>query len=86
MLRKQTTHPEHPIVYQIRLRGQLGAQWADWFDSLAVTQAENGDTLLTGPVSDQAALFGLLRKVRNLGLPLISINCLEPDSSGAENG
>ena len=64
---------DHPVVYQIRLRGQLDAQWAAWFDGLTVTREANGDTLLTGPVVDQAALHGLLRKVRDLGLPLCSV-------------
>ena len=62
-----------PTIYQIRIGGQLGAQWAEWFDQLTLTQADNGDTLLTGLVVDQAALHGLLRKVRDLGLPLISV-------------
>jgi len=61
-------------VYQIRLKGHLGYQWADWFEGLSITLEDGGDTLLTGPVVDQAALFGVLRKVRNLGLPLLSIN------------
>jgi hypothetical protein len=67
------------MVYQIRLKGQLGSQWTDWFGGLTLTLEANGDTLLTGPVIDQAALHGLLKKVRDLGLPLISINPLEPD-------
>ncbi len=65
-------------VYEIRLRGHLDGSWADWFDGLTITNAENGDTILTGPVADQAALHGLLKKVRDLGLPLRSLNCLEP--------
>jgi hypothetical protein len=64
-------------VYQIRIRGHLDPQWADWFGGLAITLEENGDTLLTGPVVDQAALFGLLKRVRDLGLPLISVTCGE---------
>jgi hypothetical protein len=72
---KQKTEP---IVYQIRLKGHLDDQWADWFGGLAITLEENGDTLLTGPVVDQAALFGLLKKVRDLGLPLVSIDCVDP--------
>jgi hypothetical protein len=63
-----------PLVYQIRLKGQLGSEWADWFEGLTVTLDEDGDTLLTGPVIDQAALHGLLKKVRDLGMPLISVN------------
>lgn len=62
-----------PIIYQIRIGGRLDEQWSAWFDQMTLTQADNGDTLLTGPVVDQAALHGLLRKVRDLGLPLISV-------------
>jgi hypothetical protein len=61
-------------VYQIRVHGHLGPQWMDWFDGLTITQEENGDTLLTGPVIDQAALHGILKKVRDLGMPLLSVN------------
>jgi hypothetical protein len=63
-----------PIVYQIRLKGHLGRQWTDWFEGLTITLEENGDTLLTGTVVDQAALHGLLKKVRDLGMPLLSVN------------
>jgi len=66
------------IVYQIRLRGHLSDQWTNWFEGLTITLDEDGDTLLTGPLVDQAALFGLLKKVRDLGMPLVSINCVEP--------
>lgn len=71
--------PEGPMVYQIRIRGQLGPQWADWFSGLAITLAEDGDTLLTGRVADQAALHGLLRRVRDLGMPLVSVIPVKPD-------
>jgi hypothetical protein len=67
-----------PMVYQIRLEGHLGRQWTDWFGGLAITLETNGDTLLTGPVADQAALFGLLRKARDLGMPLISVTRVRP--------
>jgi hypothetical protein len=68
------TDPCPPIVYQIRIRGHLGSQWTDWFSGLAISRDDNGDTLLTGPVIDQAELYGLLKKVRDLGMPLISVN------------
>ena len=66
------------MVYQIRIKGHLGHQWTDWFEGLTITLEENGETLLTGPVVDQAALHGLLRKVRDLGMPLLSVNRVEP--------
>ena len=64
--------------YKIRLKGHLDSQWTDWFEGLTITLEEDGDTLLTGPVIDQAALHGLLKKVRDLGLPLISVSPVEP--------
>jgi hypothetical protein len=65
--------PGQPLVYQIRIKGQLGHQWTDWFEGLTITALDNGETLLTGPVVDQAALYGLLRKVRDLGMTLLSV-------------
>jgi small-conductance mechanosensitive channel len=73
--------PGQPAVYQIRIRGQLGSQWTDWFEGLAITLREDGDTLLTGPVVDQAALHGLLKKVRDLGMPLISVVQVQSDET-----
>ena len=73
--------PSQPVVYQIRLKGHLGTQWTDWFEGLTITLEENGDTLLTGPVIDQAALHGLLKKVRDLGMPLVSVSPVEPGAS-----
>jgi len=67
-----------PGLYEIRLKGHLGSQWTDWFEGLTITLEEDGDTLLTGPVIDQAALHGLLKKVRDLGLPLLSVSPVEP--------
>jgi len=67
------TEPRLPAAYQIRIKGHLGRQWTDWFGGLAITLEDNGDTLLTGSVIDQAALHGLLRKVRDLGMPLVSV-------------
>ncbi|HEX9837975.1 MAG TPA: hypothetical protein VGA72_01440 [Anaerolineales bacterium] len=67
-----------PMVYQIRIKGHLGARWTGWFEGLTITLEEDGDTLLTGTVIDQAALHGLLKKVRDLGMPLLSVNSVEP--------
>jgi len=67
------TDPNQPTVYQIRIKGHLGSQWTDWFGGLIVTLEDNGETLLTGAVVDQAALHGLLKKVRDLGMPLVSV-------------
>ena len=85
--RNPKTDPGQPIVYQIRLRGHLSDQWTDWFEGLTITLEENGDTLLTGPIIDQAELFGLLRRVRDLGMQLISVNRVgagKPDRSTGE--
>jgi len=67
-------------VYEIRLKGHLDARWVKWFDGMAITLDENGNTLLSGPVADQAALHGILKKVRDVGLPLLSVNSVEPDT------
>jgi len=69
---------DESAIYQIRIRGHLGRQWTDWFGGLIITLEDNGDMLLTGAVVDQAALHGLLKKVRDLGMPLISIKRVEP--------
>lgn len=71
--------PDEPLVYEIRLKGHLGEGWIDWFDGLTITLEDTGETLLTGPVVDQAALHGLLKKVRDLGLPLVSVQRDVPD-------
>ena len=65
------------MIYQIRIKGHLGREWADWFEGLTITALDNGETLLTGPVVDQAALHGVLRKVRDLGIPLLSVVCVK---------
>ena len=77
MSNKSKTDTGQPIVYQIRLRGHLSDQWTNWFEGLTIILEEDGDTLLIGSVLDQAALFGLLKKIRDLGMPLVSINCVE---------
>ena len=69
-----------PRIYQIRIGGRLSKNWAEWFDGLSITHTENDETLLTGPVVDQAALQGLFKKIRDLGLPLLSVNPVEPDA------
>jgi hypothetical protein len=71
------TAPDQAMIYQIRIRGHLGQQWTDWFEGLTITREASGDTLLTGPVIDQAGLYGLLRKMRDLGMPLLSVNHIE---------
>ena len=73
------TEKSQSMVYQIRIKGHLGRDWVDWFEGFTFTTLENGETLLTGPVVDQAALYGLLRKVRDLGMPLLSVVCVKPD-------
>lgn len=65
---------DEPTIYQIRIKGHLDRQWRDWFDNATITLEENGNTLLNCPVVDQAALHGLLKKVRDLGMPLLSVN------------
>ncbi len=65
-----------PLIYEIRVAGQLSPQWMDWFEGLTVTLEENGNTLLSGPVTDQAALYALLKKVRDTGLTLVAVNLI----------
>jgi hypothetical protein len=75
------TDPNHLVIYQIRIKGQLASQWTDWFEGLTITHEADGDTLLTGPVIDQAALHGLLKKVRDLGMPLVSVSPVKSSPS-----
>jgi hypothetical protein len=79
-------HPG-PGRYEIRIKGHLGTRWAAWFDGLTIAHGSDGTTIIDGPVADQAALHGLLQKIRDLGLPLISVTQVEPghpQAPGAE--
>jgi hypothetical protein len=78
-----TGHHHSPGRYEIRLKGHLDTRWAAWFDGLTLTHASDGTTIIRGPVTDQAALHGLLQKVRDLGLPLVSVTQVEPDQPNA---
>jgi hypothetical protein len=74
--RAQDGKTGRPTIYQIRVKGHLGRQWADRFEGLSLTLEDNGETLLSGPVVDQAALHGILKKIRDLGIVLISVNSM----------
>lgn len=75
---------EHqPELYKIRIKGHLAGHWADWFEGLTITLLDHGETLLAGPVADQAALHGLLKKVRDLGMPLLSVIHVELEQTDA---
>ena len=78
-------NPGQPMVYQIRIKGHLGREWTDWFGGLAITLEDNGETLLTGSVVDQAALHGLLKKVRDVAMPLVSVIRVKPDPADASD-
>ena len=66
-------------IYRITIKGHLDSEWSDWFDGLTITPVNNGETILTGPIVDQTALHGVLIKIRDLGLPLLSLVCIEPE-------
>ena len=77
---KASTRDRHePGRYEIRLKGHLDGRWAAWFDGLSLRRDSDGTTVIHGPIADQAALHGLLGKVRDTGLPLVSVICAEPD-------
>ena len=79
-MNEMPTGPRHnPGRYEIRLKGHLDSRWAAWFDGLSLTNESDGTTLLRGPVVDQAALHGLLQKVRDIGLPLVSVTQVQSD-------
>jgi hypothetical protein len=80
------TDPDQPLIYHIRIKGHLGPHWSDWFGGLTITLEDTGETLLTGLVVDQAALHGVLKKVRDLGLPLVSVSPVKPGQADASDG
>jgi len=73
-----------PTVYQIRVKSHLSSDWTDWFEGLTIT-LEDGNTLLSGPVVDQSALHGILKKIRDLGMPLLSVNSVRPERQEASD-
>ena len=80
--RDASTESQHkPEHYEIRVKGHLDKRWADWFDGMQITLEPSGNTRLSGAVLDQAALYGLLRRIRDCGLPLLSVICLETDQT-----
>ena len=81
-----STYDDEPRWYEFRLRGHLDDKWADWFEGLTITREDNGETVLRGPIVDQAALHGLLRKVRDLGMPLLSVMQVEPTPANKSDG
>jgi hypothetical protein len=82
-MKRDARGKERGANYAIRIAGQLGAEWADWFGGMTIAPEANGDTLLTGVVTDQAALHGLLRRVRDLGLTLLAVNLIVEDHSSS---
>lgn len=83
----EATEAHHePDWYEIRLKGHLDTRWTAWFEGLRLTHASDGTTILCGPVVDQAALYGWLRKVRDLGLPLVSVIQVNPDQANELDG
>ena len=75
---------DRQTIYQIRVKGVLDSKWSDWFDGFAITPQADEETLLAGPVADQAALHGLLAKIRDLGLPLLSVERVEAGSGKSD--
>ena len=74
-----------PEVYQIVVKGHLDSEWSDWFDGMTITLVDNGETILTGPLVDQTALHGVLIRIRDLGLPLLSLTRIEPQRENESN-
>jgi hypothetical protein len=80
------TDPNEPTVYQIKLRGHVDPEWTDWLAGMTISLRDNGETVLTGPLMDQAALHGLLKKIRDLGVPLLSVMEIERDRADTTDG
>jgi hypothetical protein len=72
---------DEPATYEVRIKGHLGQDWEDWFDNTSISQTDNGETILTCTVQDQSALHGLLRRIRDLGIPLISVVQINADNA-----
>lgn len=85
MATAHTQKVEQPFVYQIKVEGHLNPRWSDWFGGMTITLLRQGDTVLTGPLADQAALYGLLRKIRNLGMPLVSVRRVKQNQNQTRN-
>jgi len=85
MIKKPLPQPDspQPPIYKIRIKGHLDSQWTDWFEGLTIMLEDNGQTLISGPVIDQAALHGLLKRVRDLGMPLVSVCPVQSNISGS---
>jgi hypothetical protein len=77
--RKSERDPDRPKTFQIRIHGHLSQQWTGWFEGLSITLEEDGNMLLSGPMADQSALHGILKKIRDLGMPLLSVNFVDSD-------
>lgn len=79
------SNADRPMVCEIRISGHLGRQWGEWFNGMTILLEEDGNTLLAGTIVDQAALHGILKKVRDLGMPLLSVNLIRPDATKSGN-
>jgi hypothetical protein len=90
--KKETKHVtdgrefDRPGIYQVRVRGILDKKWSSWFDGFTITPKKDGECLLTGLVSDQAALYGLISKIGSIGLPLLSVQRVEGEGQSSEEG
>ena len=86
MTSMSTSHSHDPGLYEIRIKGHLNSRWAGWFDGMSLTTEGDGTTVLSGPVVDQSALHGLLQKVRDIGLPLVSVTRTDDENPTNQQG